>query len=161
MGADAARNAVLLRRSGSEGAASEGPRVAGEGEEGEVLAACTFVLHAAGGLCELQLLATSRRYARRGLGTALLHAVERWLRDEGGVACVVALAGLDTVEFWRAKGYTDDVTLSPRRWSLLRDPFGNSRIMSKELGAQAASRAVARGRGSSEKRGRVRKNGMQ
>ena len=82
-------------------------------------------------MAELQLLAVSSRHARRGLGTLLLAAVERWLVTEG-VKCIVALAGLDTLGFWRKRGYSEEgVTLPPAWWALLRDPFGHSQMLAK------------------------------
>ena len=100
------------------------------------IAACTFVYHGAPlWLCELQLLAVSGRHARRGLGTLLLRSVERWLTAEG-VQCIVTLSGLDTVNFWRKRGYTDPVTLEPAQWAALRDPFGSSMMLAKVLQRQ-------------------------
>ena len=65
---------------------------------------------------------------------ALLGAVERWLRVEGKVRCIVCLAGLDTMGFWRSKGYTEEaVELEPQQWALLRDPFGSSKLVAKWL----------------------------
>lgn len=100
--------------------------------EGAVLASCTFVLHAdAPGLCELQLLAA--RHSRRGLGSLLLGAVERWLRG-AGVKCVVSLAGHDVLSFWNKLGYNEhDVEMEPSWWALLRDPFLQSRLLGKWL----------------------------
>ena len=113
------RTALLQRRDG--------------GERVTTIAACTFVLHEAPlWLCELQLLAVSGRHARRGLGTLLLRSVERWLTAEG-VQCIVTLSGLDTVDFWRKRGYTDPVTLEPAQWAALRDPFGSSMMLAKVL----------------------------
>ena len=44
------------------------------------------------------------------------------------------LAGEDTLDFWRRCGYTEDaLTLQPEMWALLRDPFGNSRMLAKWL----------------------------
>ena len=122
--AEGARTAVLRHGEG------EG----GEGDARALLAACTFVPHRAARLCELQLLAVSARHAKRGLGSALLAAVEGWLADALGVHCVVALAGMDTVGFWRKRGYAEDaVTLEPEAWALLRDPFGHSQMMARWL----------------------------
>ena len=102
-------------------------------EDERVLAACTCVCHRAVGMCELQLLAVHRQHSRRGLGSLLLATVEQWLASEG-VRCVVSLAGLDTVPFWQARGYSEDnVTLEPEWWALLRDPFGSSKILAKWL----------------------------
>jgi GNAT superfamily N-acetyltransferase len=116
---DGARTAVLLGEAGGA-TADDAPKV---------LAACTFVHHASAGLCEMMLLAA--RSSRRGLGSALLRAVERWLRA-AGVRCVVTLAGEDTLEFWRKRGYeAEHVTLPPELWALLRDPFGQSRMVAK------------------------------
>ena len=113
------RTALLQRRDG--------------GERVTTIAACTFVLHEAPlWLCELQLLAVSGRHARRGVGTLLLRSVERWLAAEG-VQCIVTLSGLDTVDFWRKRGYTDPVTLEPAQWAALRDPFGSSMMLAKVL----------------------------
>ena len=113
------RTALLQRRDG--------------GERVTTIAACTFVLHEAPlWLCELQLLAVSGRHARRGMGTLLLRSVERWLTAEG-VQCIVTLSGLDTVDFWRKRGYTDPVTLEPAQWAALRDPFGSSMMLAKVL----------------------------
>ena len=116
------RTALLQRRDG--------------GERVTTIAACTFVLHEAPlWLCELQLLAVSGRHARRGMGTLLLRSVERWLTAEG-VQCIVTLSGLDTVDFWRKRGYTDPVTLEPAQWAALRDPFGSSMMLAKVLQRQ-------------------------
>ena len=98
--------------------------------ERAVLAACTFVAHPAHQLCELQLLAV--RQSKRGNGSMLLRAVERWLRRDVGVRCIVVLAGEDVVEFWRRHGYeADSMELSPEKWALLRDPFGGSKMVAK------------------------------
>lgn len=99
-----------------------------------VVGAATVVLHGEprARFAELQLLAVSTGQARRGLGSALLAALEGWLRSRGMRSCV-ALAGLDCLPFWEKRGYADDVTLSPQQWSVLRDPFGNSRVLIKEL----------------------------
>ena len=98
--------------------------------ERAVLAACTFIHHPAEGLCELQLLAV--RHSRRGLGSALLRAVEAWLRTHGRVRCIVVLAGEDTLAFWGRHGYAaEHVTLRPEHWALLRDPFGSSHMLAK------------------------------
>lgn len=104
-------------------------------ERTTVLAACTFVLHADAKLCELQLLAVSSRHSRRGLGSLLLRSVERWLQASGAKH-VVALAGLDTVEFWQKRGFSSEVTLEPEMWALLRDPFGSSTMLAKQLVGQ-------------------------
>ena len=142
-----ARTAVASRTQESGG-------VARAGDDGALLyGACTFIPHPSAAFCELQLLAVAPRYAGRGLGSRLLAAVEGWLCAQG-VTHVVALAGLDTVDFWRKKGYgnvrVDDRTaepqrrgspsdvvpatsLTPQQWALVRDPFGSSKAMMKRL----------------------------
>lgn len=93
-----ARTAVASRTQKSGG-------VTRAGDDGALLyGACTFIPHPSAAFCELQLLAVAPRYAGRGLGSRLLAAVEGWLCAQG-VTHVVALAGLDTVDFWRKKGY--------------------------------------------------------
>ena len=129
------------------------------GKEG-LLAACTFIPHESDGrLCELQLLAVSRGHSGKGIGSCLLAHVESWLRAQGVRTCV-ALAGLDTVEFWRKRRYVEvhggpgsgegkttkrrggakprgssasTATLTTQQWSLIRDPFGSSQAMLKTL----------------------------
>jgi GNAT superfamily N-acetyltransferase len=130
VGGSGARTAVARRQSAAEAT---------------VVGACTFIPHASAAFCELQLLAVSRRFAGRGIGNALVSAVERWLR-KAGVRVVVALAGVDMVEYWRKQGYTElrttssgssaargAPTLSSQHQALLRDPFGNSQAMLKAL----------------------------
>ena len=113
---------------------AEGRTVVVRRDEERVVAAATMLLHRAAHVryAELQLLAVSGGQARRGLGSGLLTAVEGWLRGRGMRSCVV-LAGLDTVGFWRKRGYEDEVELSPQQWGVLRDPFGNSKVMIKVL----------------------------
>ena len=102
-----------------------------------VVGACTWAPHVAAGLAEVWLLAIRRSHARKGLGSLLLRAVEaRLLAD--GVRCAVACAGHDTVPFWRRVGYASDGTLSPKAWSLVLDPFGNSALVMKRLGDPAS-----------------------
>lgn len=113
------RTALLQKRDGDESAMAVG--------------ACTFVLHPPPlGLCELQLLAVSGRHARRGYGTLLLRSVEAWLLAAGAKSIVV-LAGMDTVAFWQRRGFVDEVSLAPEAWALLRDPFGSSTMLAKNL----------------------------
>ena len=125
-----------------------------------LLAACTFIPHNGNDMCELQLLAVSRGHSGKGIGSCLLAHVEGWLQAQHATTCV-ALAGLDTVEFWRKRGYVElsgepstaasanstrrggvrkdssprPPTLSREQWSLLRDPFGQSQAMLKRLRA--------------------------
>ena len=138
-------------------------REGGLDEEAVPVGACTFIPHPDAHLCELQLLAVTPRYAGRGIGSALLAAVEQWLQASG-IRMVVALAGLDTVDFWRKCGY-DDVRIASTdgttdrkasrsqgnrlqtkaagrstamavtsgQWALVRDPFGSSKAMIKSI----------------------------
>ena len=102
----------------------------------EVFGACTLIPHAAAGLCELQLLAVSRRFSGRGIGSMLVGAVERHLAQMG-IRVVVALASPDTetAAWWRRRAYVETTTakLAPEHRALLRDPFGKSLKMVKHL----------------------------
>ena len=97
-----------------------------------LVAACTFRELRAAGFAELLLLAVARGRGRSGLGSGLLRGLEGWLAARG-VRCVAACAGLDCGGFWSRCGYDAEQPLEPRLWALLLDPFGNSRIMAKEL----------------------------
>lgn len=100
--------------------------------DGLVLGAITFVPHERD-FAEILLLAVRRGLSRRGLGTVLLGATERWLRARG-VRIVAACAGLDCTHFWQRSGYSsDEVSLEPAMWAQLGDPFGNSRILLKVI----------------------------
>ena len=104
----------------------------------------------------MQLLAVASSHAGRGIGAALLGAAEGWLAEQLGVRTVVVLAGHDTVGFWRKRGYAEAAppsgaplarrgrkgrrgdegarpALLPEQWSLVRDPFGSSQPMVKQL----------------------------
>lgn len=58
--------------------------------------------------------------------------VEGWMRSQGHHRCV-ALAGMDCLTFWEKKDYTSDFSLNPESWGLLQDPFGNSKVIAKDL----------------------------
>ena len=130
-----------------------------DGVTDSLLAACTFIPHPEHAMCELQLLAVGRAHSGKGVGSTLLAHVEHWLKAQG-ISIVVALAGLDTVEFWRKRAYVEvhgpsgaaagqggraskrrgkssaqeaAVTLTPQQFALVRDPFGCSQAMVKML----------------------------
>lgn len=97
-----------------------------------VIAACSFIEHISAKFAEVTLMAVSRGRSRRGVGSALLRAVEASMQQRG-IMSVAVCAGLDCVGFWHRHGYQQEATMEPRCWALLSDPFGNSRVMSKAL----------------------------
>ncbi|EOD15685.1 hypothetical protein EMIHUDRAFT_211257 [Emiliania huxleyi CCMP1516] len=123
-----------------------------EGKE-SIVGALTLIPHAAASFCEAR---GASLHAGRGIGAALLGAAEAWLAEQLGVRTVVVLAGHDTVGFWRRRGYAEAAppsgaplarrgrkgrrgdegarpALLPEQWSLVRDPFGSSQPMVKQL----------------------------